>query len=873
MQLKDFQQETLDALAKFAADAAALGPHKAFHADKARGLYQRPLEKNGVPILTEDPPYVCVRVPTGGGKTILGACAIGTILRHGLERDRAVVLWLVPSTAIADQTLKALRDPRHPYRRALAEGLASEAIQVQDGAEALSLSRAAALGETVIIVATLQSFRQDKTEGRKVYDDNGSLYAFREDLCTFAATNPNVLELIDGTPEPRCSLRNVLAMHNPIVLLDEAHNARTSLSFETLARLRPSWLLELTATPDRRTNPSNVLHKVYAAQVKLSGMIKLPIEIENAEDAETALQKAKSRRDRLETIAGGVSDRYLRPICLIQAEPDAHGNEWTVKKVLAYLTEMLGIPAGQVIEHTGAIKGTRGLDLFSSKEPAVRYIVTQKALAEGWDCSFAYVLCALPSSHSAKDVEQLLGRVMRMPQAQGFDHGDLNRAYAVIRSLSFQRTIQELKDRFVVECGFEGVPLAEIIAEQPQLPELLEPATGRIGGAVTLPALNMDSLPAEIRSTVIVSPSGALSITRANLARHFPAIRNAAQDAKAIHAVAQLNLSLSERGQTLRVPELLYRGHPFRENDFAARPLQLAGLDADFAFNTLAAREIATIDANFQKLDLVYEFGVSDVIMPVDAEGTNTAIQLAWSLDQIAHRGGKHTDVPQPHGRQYCQRVVQSLRNKGNSLAQIELARFRLAGAISAVWDHHRETLRKQAYNAKLFDDDSFSAQPTVCFEFQMEDKYLPKRECTEKFNRHLYRHVGELNNEELPVARILNGSPHVATWVRNLDPALGGNPRVSWWLQLANGRFYPDMVAMLVDGRCVVIEYKGEHLDDGLDADEKRAIGKKWAAETGGLFEWITKPAIASLATHWAKAFASQPQTPGGALRGPQDD
>src|SRR3990167_6068478 len=122
-------------------------------------------------------PYVFLRVPTGGGKTLLACHAAGLAMGELLHAERAVVLWLVPSNTILDQTADALRDPRHPYRRALE--LSCGAVEVVTIEEALCLSRAAVEGQTVVIVSTIQAFRVEDTTGRKVYEQNG---AFAEHL-------------------------------------------------------------------------------------------------------------------------------------------------------------------------------------------------------------------------------------------------------------------------------------------------------------------------------------------------------------------------------------------------------------------------------------------------------------------------------------------------------------------------------------------------------------------------------------------------------------------------------------------------------------------------------------------------------------------
>lgn len=59
-------------------------------------------------------PHICFKVPTGGGKTLLAAAAL-----ERLPSQRGLVLWIVPSKAIYDQTKAALWDKQHPYRKML----------------------------------------------------------------------------------------------------------------------------------------------------------------------------------------------------------------------------------------------------------------------------------------------------------------------------------------------------------------------------------------------------------------------------------------------------------------------------------------------------------------------------------------------------------------------------------------------------------------------------------------------------------------------------------------------------------------------------------------------------------------------------------
>ncbi|MBK9210787.1 MAG: hypothetical protein IPL71_21910 [Anaerolineales bacterium] len=54
--------------------------------------------------------------------------AVSVAIRDFLGLDHSFVLWLTPSTPIRDQTLKALKDRKHPYRSALESTLGSVTV-------------------------------------------------------------------------------------------------------------------------------------------------------------------------------------------------------------------------------------------------------------------------------------------------------------------------------------------------------------------------------------------------------------------------------------------------------------------------------------------------------------------------------------------------------------------------------------------------------------------------------------------------------------------------------------------------------------------------------------------------------------------------
>jgi type III restriction enzyme len=122
LKLKRYQTAALMALSDFLRAATQKGAASAFKFLVGRD-YQ--------PEAFGDIPCVCLRIPTGGGKTLMASHAIVRMAREWQSTDAPVAVWLVPSDAIRSQTLSALQTPGHPYRVAL-EDAYGQRVQVCD---------------------------------------------------------------------------------------------------------------------------------------------------------------------------------------------------------------------------------------------------------------------------------------------------------------------------------------------------------------------------------------------------------------------------------------------------------------------------------------------------------------------------------------------------------------------------------------------------------------------------------------------------------------------------------------------------------------------------------------------------------------------
>ena len=395
-------------------------------------ITKRSYEDHGI-----NAPNVCIKIPTGGGKTLVACESIKIIHNEYLNRvgNNGLVLWLVPTDAILEQTIKKLNDTKDIYYEMLHDSF--DDIKVFDISEALSFKRHDVENNLCIIVSTFAMFRTEdnleKMNKMKVFKDNGSLMDHFEN---------------DTTNKP--SLHNAIQLYNPIVILDEAHHTKTKFSYEMIQGFNPSFVVEFTATPRNEPNKeSNVLVDVNAIELKKEGMVKLPIIHTNEPDWEKIIDLGIEKRNFLEkecTILKKNTGEYIQPIMLIQAERDSESsNMIDANQVKEYLIKKKNIPEDQIAIKTGTKDDLKDKDTRSQTSP-IRYIITVKALAEGWDNPFAYILVSIMNTKSKIAGEQVIGRILRMPSQKRKHNEDLNRAYVFTSSSDMQQVVEDLQN-------------------------------------------------------------------------------------------------------------------------------------------------------------------------------------------------------------------------------------------------------------------------------------------------------------------------------------------------------------------------------------------------------------------------------------------
>lgn len=428
MELKKYQKITLETLENFIKEIKKVGLKYAF-----MGITEKPYKAEAF----EDVPFVCIKIPTGGGKTLVACHAVEYIMSVALQNkmEKGIILWFTPSEAIKTQTLKKLKDRKDWHRRTLDESFDNN-VKVMSNEEALQIRKEDVNNNLCIIIASLEAFRKEKKlqNKYKVYQENGELLDHFENI-----EEQDFLER-DSEGTIINSLANVVRLNNPLVVIDEGHKTTTKLSIDFLNDLNPSFIIEYTATP---RNNSNVLVEIHASELKDEQMVKIPIVLESSAQWQNSLIRGIEKRNELEKYAKKIKGEYIRPIALLQAQPKSKdGHSITVEQIKNFLLERKIDPSEIAIKTSE--KNEIGIEDLFSKTCKIRYIITVNALAEGWDCSFAYVLVSVANLGSKIAVEQIIGRIIRLPNAKKKDIEDFNRSYVFASARNFNEAANQI---------------------------------------------------------------------------------------------------------------------------------------------------------------------------------------------------------------------------------------------------------------------------------------------------------------------------------------------------------------------------------------------------------------------------------------------
>ena len=852
MELKSYQKKVIADLTRYLellnetkSDAAAFRLFWQEKSAPALGRYQNVIP--GVPNL-------CFKVPTGGGKTFIACNAVRPIFDALPATKTKAVVWLVPSDAILTQTAKALKDTFHPYRQKIDVDFGGrvEVYTKQELLNGQNFNPTAVTEQLSIMVLSYDSFRGRGKEGLKAYQENSNLAAFAKVL----GKPDSPIEKADET-----ALFQIINQLNPLVIVDESHHARSDLSLEMLENFNPCFVLDLTATPKKE---SNIISYVDAVQLKTENMVKLPVIVYNRDSQSDVLIDAIDLRNKLEELACAEytkAGKYIRPIALFQAQPKGKEDATTFEKLRDKLVDA-GIPAEQIAIRTADVNELKNTDLMSPNCP-IRYIITVNALKEGWDCPFAYILASLANKTSQVDVEQILGRILRLAHTSQHTQSALNMSYVLTSSNDFNNTVAHIvkglnsagfsdKDYRIGESAKPQIP--EQPAEQITLPDQqgcsktetpLETAEDDFSG------LDGKSIGAELerrreqaQTPEIAPKANTMLDAAAEVEKAYtdaiqqtdndPMMDNLPWEVRDKVKSFQVNPQFREDIETLQIPQFflkieqsLFTDGSFEllDKEMLAEGFTLKGKAYDIDFAT-ADDEIREIDVREQDGGLPKVFKMESAEQRYFKEWFNNLppeSRVRQCKDMMFNQLNKLNMVDAAELKAYINRIVDDMDKA--QLAAMEKAPLGYAAKIRSKIEtlleaHYRENFERWLETERIVCKPYFRLRPSI-----------HPATYTDIYARSLYAaEDGDMNKLEQKLIVELTALPNVRWWHRNIarqDFAINGFIK-----------HYPDILIMTQSGKLICAETKGEHLKND-DSREKIALGQAWRTAAGKDFRY----------------------------------
>ena len=849
MELKQYQKEViadLDAYIEYAEKYNRLDTafHK-FWEDKGVSIssydnyYLHPYDNSITGV-----PHITVKVPTAGGKTFIACNALNTIFRHMPAYKPKVVTWFVPSDTILKQTYKNLNDPSHPYRQKI-DSHFGNAVCVVDKEAALfghGIGPTEIREQLTIFVLSVQSFAANNKDGRRVYREN-------ENLAEYAKLYDNMTKRVNGSDET--GLIQVLSYLNPVVIIDESHNFEADLRVDMLKAINPCFILDLTATPRKK---SNIISFVDAIKLKRANMVKLPVIVYNHRSTNDVISSAIQMQRSLEQKAVAMEaegGRYIRPIVLFQAQPKTDDDNITFDKIKNKLVE-IGIPEDQIKIKTANKDEIKNTNLMSCDCP-VRYIITVNALKEGWDCPLAYILASLANKTSRVDVEQILGRVLRLPYTTKHKEELLDLSYVFTSSNDFRSTVENVIEG-LNRAGFskKDYRVAEVPAEPASVPTELPSRSLFDNDDADMPAIaptdDIDEQinPETIKTTIATPATNTGTVELEAFARQENENYNqqAAQqtdnndipnDIKGMINTYPIKDVFADSAKELALPHFVKKINAnliFADEYVPLDKTMLAeGFDLDKCDHNI---DFTPAKSEAVRVDLEKSSGEEYAV----TRRNLNANQLSFIKRHFA------TLSPESKQRQLAEMLAKSIRF--DEISEPQVARYikkaiegadteQLEVLYSNDWQT-RNTIRQKiesllsAYQEKKFKEWLDTGQVKCQAAYRLPER-ITVRIKSIGLAKGLYTEEESINGFEYEVINAVANLDNVLFWHRN--PSRTGF--------CINGymNHYPDFIVRLNSGITVLLETKGDDRDNS-DSRAKVELGRTWANKAGEQYRYF---------------------------------
>lgn len=543
-------------------------------------------------------------------------------------------------------------------------------------------------------------------------------------------------------------------------------------------------------------------------------------------------------------------------------QPRTSEDSTTYEKIKTTLIE-IGVPEEEIAIKTGDRDDIKTENLLL-RDCKIRYIITVNALKEGWDCPFAYILATVANRNSTVDVEQILGRVLRLPYTKMSKEQELNLSYAITSSADFYGTLDKVvkglnnagfskRDYMVKDLDNPEVKETdETESEQMELPNLQPSLETNLSDTEPLD-VNTDELKKQLETVLNDDYENEVTTNQANETvdtmiemsltenmvywENITSEENEQYDDIPDEVVSKMKMyhvrkEFEDDLKELRLPQFVVEGDAslFSEHEYELlyrenlrKGFTLRDKDTEIDFDSIEA-EIAKVD-----VDDTHEVSKAWKLKGFESEAIKEwfdsrpmATKRNLCKDRICTRLSKNNAVDDREIRDYVGKIMEQMSEAQlTDLEQnTELYAEKIKKKVDDLLAEHEAKMFR-----KWVETDIVQCQPM----YQMKESISPTTSIS-SIPKSLYEEDGDLNDYEKKVMYELASLDNVKWWHRNISRkgfAINGAVTA-----------YPDLMVMLTDGKILMIETKGDHLDNP-ESKAKAATGSEWASQAGRLYKY----------------------------------
>jgi type III restriction enzyme len=604
-----------------------------------------------------------------------------------------------------------------------------------------------------------------------------------------------------------------------VVIADEHHVYRSQAEkFSSAVRdLRPRALVGLTATPDPADNPK-IIYRYSLAEAIADGLVKIPVIVyrqDGHKDIQTQLADAchllRIKAAAYRAWAEGEGVAPVKPVLFVVCQTVEDAKDVANRLAAA---EMIGDP-NAILEITSqsSDEALVALAKVEESDSPIQAVVSVDKLKEGWDVKNIGVIIALRKLASQSLTEQILGRGLRLPYGRRVGVPMIDQVDLVAHD-SYKKLLDQkdaLIERIVPtgESATTGEPL-NAAAERQAVTQATAGVTEHAEqGTLRLvtPARVLDGELVDGTASLILQEFGA-------------AAEQGERDVR--YRVLQ------------RVPGAPQISFPRREQEVL--PVQFSlSLVSDADARAAGAGFAAEIEIPLLREALnVHRTVEGGVSVRREAQQSATATQQWVPLSQVQSDlesrilglGLVAETIPEWNANR---RVVAAFLAGAGATGddQVQWGAERAHQALQGI-----DALIRQKYNTRRL-------QPRYVFRtvtIPAEPRPMPTDVLDRYDNFERGRWYSGWTKSVLPVA-----SFDAKTTEYRLANIMDSTPKIGWWLRLrlddnayveldTGGKYYPDFVAVDVDGVHWLIEGKSDDNAQRQDVQVKKAAAEEWA-------------------------------------------